>query len=482
MPPSPRRSPPDPLARARLLVGGVGIALMGLGAAWGWTTADDVALVRVQDRALAVAQTLAPTLPPAEAAAGALAAASTASTQLRLRGPKGEVQVGSAGPAVEGAVWSGVIAGSPSLGPQEGEGAEAVVVAFAPVRDATGAITGALEVRSAVGPTLQAARGEALEGLLPYALLGGVGLALALVQLHAASRALREVAHVVDAMAEGQRVGTDGLGAIPGFGLIADDLDEIQSQMQQDAERLATEAERVRALQEEAAIGARPTEEAVSLGEIAEAAQQDFEALRLVLASAVDGVGRLHGGLGAAGVQVGRAATQARSLGPLAEQGEAGLATLVDHTAGVSRGLRQIDQIAEQTKILALNASIEASRAGERGRSFAVVADQVNDLAKRIAVVTADLQRRIEATQKEVKGAGGAWRKSAELSTAMAETLGAVQSTVHEQVEATGILRERVDLAGHNASELARQIGSLARKPAAPSAAPRRGTSASISH
>jgi methyl-accepting chemotaxis protein len=201
-----------------------------------------------------------------------------------------------------------------------------------------------------------------------------------------------------------------------------------------------------------------------------------------VLASAVDGVGRLHGGLGAAGVQVGRAATQARSLGPLAEQGEAGLATLVDHTAGVSRGLRQIDQIAEQTKILALNASIEASRAGERGRSFAVVADQVNDLAKRIAVVTADLQRRIEATQKEVKGAGGAWRKSAELSTAMAETLGAVQSTVHEQVEATGILRERVDLAGHNASELARQIGSLARKPAAPSAAPRRGTSASISH
>jgi len=430
----------------------VGIALMGLGAAWGWSQADEVARVRVQDRALAVAQTLAPTLPPAEAAASALAAASTASTQLRLRGPNGEVQVGSAGPPVDGAVWSGVIAGSPSLGPDEGEGAEAVVVAFAPVRDSTGAIAGALEVRSAIGPTLQAARGEALEGLLPYAVLGGVGLALAVAQLYAASRALREVAQVVDAMADGQRTGTAGLAAIPGFGLLADDLDEIQSQMQQDAERLAAEAERTRALQEAAALSARPAEEEVALSDVAEAAQQDFEALRMVLASAVDGVGRLHGGFGAAGVQVGR------------------------------RGLRQIDQIAEQTKILALNASIEASRAGERGRSFAVVADQVNDLAKRIAVVTADLQRRIEATQKEVKGAGGAWRKSAELSTAMAETLGAVQSTVHEQVEATGMLRERIDLAGHNASEIARQIGALKRKPAPSGPSARRGLPAPVSH
>ena len=129
---------------------------------------------------------------------------------------------------------------------------------------------------------------------------------------------------------------------------------------------------------------------------------------------------------------------------------------LGDASERIGSIVQTIDDIAEQTNLLALNAAIEAARAGEAGRGFAVVADEVRKLAERSGLATREIGGLIQDVQNKTGQAVSSMEtgtKQVEAGTLLAEKAGEALSRIREQVASVtdkieGISTAAIDMTG----------------------------------
>ncbi len=323
------------------------------------------------------------------------------------------------------------------------------------------------EITQGMAATADEARSRATQA--GYLVAGGSAVSLllagavALAVTRSVRLSVREVQQSVLAMAGGDFTRRPRVTQHDELGRMAVQLAAAQDAVRQtlggvveSAGAVAAAAEELAAASGQVASGSEET--SVQAGVVAAAAEQVSRNVQAVAAGAEQ--------MGASIREIAQNAAEATKVAQAAT-GAAATANdtvtrLGSSSAEIGNVVKLITQIAEQTNLLALNATIEAARAGEAGKGFAVVASEVKELAQETARATDDIARRVEAIQADTTGAVDSIAQIGSIIASINDYQMTIASAVEEQTATTNEMSRGVVEVATGSSEIASSITGVA--------------------
>jgi methyl-accepting chemotaxis protein len=301
---------------------------------------------------------------------------------------------------------------------------------------------------------------------LLFVLLGAfisAGVVLAWLLARAVSGPLRHLLAVLDAAGHRDltvRATVSGAREFRGMAAATNDmLQATQHAVSTIAERAMTLSTTAQEMADTNRQIARASGDAARLaGDVSTTASQISSTVQAIATGAQE-MGATIGEIATSASTASGVAAEAVSV---AESAKETVAKLDESSAEIDVVVKTITSIAEQTNLLALNATIEAARAGEAGKGFAVVASEVKELAQETARATGDIAERISTIQEDTRRAIEAISRIGSVITEINQHQATIASTVEEQSATTQEMTRSIAEAAAGSTGMAGSIVSVA--------------------
>jgi methyl-accepting chemotaxis protein len=310
-----------------------------------------------------------------------------------------------------------------------------------------------------------------------------LGAACAVFIARRVSRRVAMVEHEVDTIRTSndltRRVPADGGDEVAqiasGVNALLESLHAVVKQVSTSAQSVAAASTQIAASAEEMAAGlSRQEQQTSQVSAAVEELSQSVNEVARKGSDAAKGAKASRDDAGQGGEVVGKTVEEMRAIAAEVSESARAINELGKKSEQIGAIINVINDIADQTNLLALNAAIEAARAGEHGRGFAVVADEVRKLAERTTTATEEVARSIREIQadtgtavKKIESGSARVSTGVDLARSAGQALDRIvgsSSSMASMIEAIAAAAEQQSAASEEIARSVEQINAVTRE------------------